>query len=203
MKLYYANSVCSLAVRIVLHEIKIPCEFEAVNLKSKQLQNGEDYLRINPKGAVPALVLDNQEILTENAVILQYLADTYHSNLLVPIPDFKRYRTLEWLNFISMDLHRYCSPLFWSKVPDEIKQKLYWPIFNAKLAVVETHLQNNVYLMGNDFSIADGYLLVILVWLAKLNVDMRTWPNLVRYFETLKKRPSVILAMKEEELTQY
>ncbi len=189
MKLYYTSSVCSIAVRIILHELGIACDFEAVNLKTKQTQSGSDYLKINPKGAVPALVLSNDEVLTENAVILQYLADTHEATtLLASIGNFKRYRTLEWLNFISMDLHRYCSPLFWSKVPQSIKDELYWPILNRKLSVVEAQLAQSTFLMGEEFTLPDSYLFVILIWLVKLKADMTMWPNLLRYFKALKQR---------------
>ncbi len=204
MQLYYKDSVCSLAIRIILHELKLPCIFEAVNLKTKQTQSGENYLTINPKGAVPALVLDNKNILTENAVILQYLADKHPShNLLAPIGDFNRYRTLEWLNFISMDLHRYCSPLFWSRVPDSVKQELYWPILKQKLSIVENHLENNTFLMGSSFTISDCYLIVIIIWLFMLKADMKQWPNILRYYEHIKQRPCVLLALDEESLSDY
>lgn len=134
MKLYYTSSVCSLAVRIIIHELEIPCDYEPVNLKTKKTEKGEDFLKINPKGAVPVLQLKDGEILTENAVILQYLADKYNAvNLLPPVGDMKRYRTLEWLNFVSTDLHRYCTPLFWSKFSDDIKENLFTPILNNQL----------------------------------------------------------------------
>ena len=201
MKLYYTSSVCSLAVRILLHELGLSCEYEAVNLKTKQTHSDENYLDINPKGSVPALLLNNGEILTENAVILQYLTDTHQAhNMLPAVGDMKRYRTLEWLNYISTDLHRYCSPLFWSKMPIEVKQDLYTPILHNKLAIVDKHLQNNTFLMGNEFSIADPYLIVILVWLAKLNMPMTPWPNLIRYYTMMKEREAVRLALTEENL---
>lgn len=204
MKLYYADSVCSLAVRITLHELNIPCEFEAVDLKTKQTKSGSDYLTINPKGAVPALVLNNSQILTENAVILQYLADSNQANhLLPPVGDFKRYRTLEWLNFIGMDLHRYCSPLFWSKVPEVVKNELYWPILSKKLSIVETHLKNHPYLMGDTYTLPDSYLMVIIVWLFKLKVDMKLWPALLRYYKQNKQRQSVKIALEEESLANF
>lgn len=201
MKLYYANSVCSLAVRIILHELEISCEYESVHLKTKQSETGIDYLTINPKGALPALLLDNKEILTENAVILQYLADTYHaSDLLPPIGDFKRYRTLEWLNFVSTDLHRYCAPLFWSKIADDTKQNLFKPVLINKLSIVERHLHTNVFLMGNQLTLPDCYLCVILIWLAKLKFNMTHFPNLLRYFVALKQCKSVKQALEEEDL---
>src|SRR5688572_12009519 len=113
MKLYYSKGACSLAVRIILHEIGAACEFEAVDLATKKTETGMDFLKINPKGAVPTLILDDKAILTENAVIQQYLAEKYHATqLLPPLGDMKRYRVLEWLNFISTDLHKSCGPLF-------------------------------------------------------------------------------------------
>ncbi len=201
MKLYYTQSVCSLAVRIILHELDLSCQFESVNLKTKHTESGIDYLTINPKGSVPALQLDNDEVLTENAVILQYLADKNNATELLPaLGDMKRYRTLEWLNFVSTDLHRYCAPLFWSKIPDDIKNNLFLPILSKKLSFVDSHLQKNHFLMSNHFTLADSYLFVILIWLAKLKMPMTDWPNLSRYFNDLKKRKSIQQALGEEDL---
>ena len=203
LKLYYASSVCSLAVRITLHEIGIECAYEAVNLKTKQTETGDDFLNINPKGSVPVLQLSDNQYLTENAVILQYLADTYNAtNLLPPLGDLKRYRTLEWLNFVGTDLHRYCAPLFWSKIPNEVKENLFAPALNNKLLVVDQHLQNHQFLMGDQFTLADSYLFVILVWLVKLRIDMRTWPNLSRYYNEMVQREAVKLALKEENILE-
>jgi glutathione S-transferase len=201
MKLYYTPSVCSLAVRIILHELDIAFEFEAVNLRTKQTASGADYLQINPKGPVPTLVLDNNEILTENVVILQYLADTHHALQLLPaVGDFNRYRCLEWLNFASTDLHRNCAPLFGSRFSEETKNAVFRPILKNKLNLLNDHLQDNTYLMGDQFTLGDSYVLVILIWLAQLQTDMREWPNLVRYFTTLKQRKSVQLSLAEEDL---
>lgn len=204
MKLYYSNSVCSLAVRIIIHEIGIKCEYESVDLKTKQTETGNDFLKINPKGAVPALLLNDNNYLTENAVILQYLADQYHASGLLPsVGDFNRYRTLEWLNFVSTDLHRYCAPMFWSKIPNDIKANLFTPILNSKLSVVEQHLQNHKYLMGDKFTLPDSYLFVILIWLAKLKIDLAIWPNLSRYFNDMKQREAVMRSVEEEGLSYY
>jgi glutathione S-transferase len=201
MKLYYASSVCSLAVRIILHELELSCDYEAVHLKTKQTETGADYLAINPKGAVPALLLNNNELLTENAVILQYLADTHNAVELLPaVGDMNRYRTLEWLNFAGTDLHRYCAPLFWSRFSDDVKQNVFTPILNTKLSVVEKHLQQHKFLMGQHMTIADSYLFVILIWLAKLNINMDQWPNLLRYFADMKARESVQQALLDEGL---
>jgi glutathione S-transferase len=201
MKLYYTKGVCSLAVRIMLHELKLDCEYEAVNLMAKTTESGKDYLAINPKGSVPALLLNNGECLTENAVILQYLADEYHAKHLLPsVGEMSRYRTLEWLNFISTDLHRTCAPMFMPFFPDEIKKNVFLPTFRKKIAVVNEHLAGNHCLMGNEFTIADCYLLVILVWMKRLELPINEWPHLSRYFEEMKKRPSVHQAMQDEKL---
>src|SRR5689334_13101143 len=107
MKLYYSKGACSLAVRILLHELGIKSEFEAVDLKTKRTETNADFLKINPKGAVPTLTTDKQEILTENAVILCYLADEYKAIELLPAPgNFKRYRVLEWLNYVATEIHK-------------------------------------------------------------------------------------------------
>ena len=204
MKLYYASSVCSLAVRIVLHELNIPCVYESVDLKTKQTETGVDYLTVNPKGSVPALMLDNDEVLTENAVILQYLADTNHAiELLPPLNDMNRYRTLAWLNFVGTDLHRYCAPLFWSKFSAETKSTIFFPILKKKLLIVENQLQHHQFLMGDKMTLGDSYLFVILVWLAMLKIKMDEWPHLSRYFIDMQQRSSVQKAIVEEGLMSF
>ena len=203
MKLYYTKSVCSLAVRIIIHELNISADFESVNLKTKITESGASFLTINPKGSVPALQLDNGEILTENAVILQYLADIHLANdLLPPVGDMRRYRTLEWLNFVSTDLHRYCSALFWSVFPEDIKEKAFRSRLKSKLSLVDHHLKDNTFLMGNQMTLGDGYLFVILIWLSMLKMDLAEWPNLANYFLHMKKRPSIQKALTEEGLIE-
>ena len=107
MRLYYSKGACSLAVRIIINEIGTKCEYEAVDLKSKKTETGQDFLTINPKGAVPTLLTENNEILTEALVIQVYLADQFKNHqLLAPLGDFKRYRTMEWLNYVATELHK-------------------------------------------------------------------------------------------------
>src|SRR5690606_11596997 len=131
-----------LAVRILIYEINIPCEFEAVNLKTKQTETGADYLSINPKGAVPALLLDNGAVLTENVVVQQYLADSHHASyLLPPVPSFKRYRVLELLNFITTDLHKTAGPLFYADYPEAVKENIIKPKLKKNLGFVDNHLK--------------------------------------------------------------
>src|SRR3954447_20438489 len=120
MKLYYSPGDCSQAPHILLHEVGFDHDAARVDLKSKIVEDGRSYLQVNPKGSVPALGLDNGEVLTENAVILQYLGDRSGSDVLPPIGDFRRYRVLEWVNFITTELHKSFSPLFNRSAGDEV-----------------------------------------------------------------------------------
>jgi glutathione S-transferase len=154
MKLYYSKGACSLTVRILAHELGIACEFEAVDLKTKQTASGKDFFTINPKGAVPAVILDNNELLTENTVILQYLADQYKATQFLPaIGSMQRYHVLEWLNFVSTELHKNCSPLFNPNISVDIKKTIFLPILKAKLVVLEKQLSKSAYLSGDQFTL--------------------------------------------------
>ncbi len=199
MKLYYSKGACSLAVRIVIHEIGLPCEFESVNLKTKQTETGADFLKINPKGAVPVLIISQNEILTENAAIQQYLADQNNATSLLPaVGQVKRYKVLEWLNFVSTELHKGCGPLFNPNISQEMKNDLFKPQLKNKLDYVEKHLKNNKWLMGDEFTLPDGYLFVIVTWLPKFSFDMNEFPNLSRYANEIKQRKSVRVSLQEE-----
>jgi glutathione S-transferase len=202
MKLYYSRGACSLAVRIVIHEIGIACAFESVDLKTKQTETNADYFKINLKGAVPALVLDEGAVLTENVVIQQYLADTYKAEtLLPPAGHFNRYRVLEWLNFVSTDLHKSCSPLFNPKVPQEIKDTIFKEVLKKNLQFTDKHLEKNSYLTGDDFTLPDSYLFVVLRWLPSFGIAHADYPNLARFFNEVKERPAVAKALQEEGLS--
>jgi glutathione S-transferase len=201
MKLYFSRGACSLAVRIVAHELNLKLEYEAVNLHggpTKTTASGKDYLTISPKGNVPALVLDNGDLLTENAVIQQYLADTHPSPMLPPLNDFKRYRVLEWLNFMSSDFHKAFSPLFNPKVPAELKESLFIPVVRMRLDTVNEGLEGRTYLLGDDFTLPDAYCFVILRWLASFNISLSEYPNVLRFFQTVSERPAVKSALEEE-----
>ena len=132
MKLYYSPGACSLAVRILINEMGLDAEYESVDLKTKKTATGQDFKKINPKSVVPTLELDNKEILTENAVIQQYLADMNHATELLPaVNDFKRHRVLEWQTYVATELHKGMSPLFHAKYPDEIKENVIKQIGRA------------------------------------------------------------------------
>jgi glutathione S-transferase len=201
MKLYYSKGACSLAPHILINELNLPCEFIAVNLADKKTVDGKDYLQINPKGAVPALQLDNGEVLTENVVIQQYLVDTFNAkNLLPAVGDFARYRTLEWLNFASTDLHKNFSPFYTKGVPAEVLEQIFKPILLRKLNFLNQHLANHNYVMGAMFTLPDAYIFVTLTWLKVIKMDVKNWPHLDRYFHEVRQRPSVEKAFLEEGL---
>lgn len=200
MKLYFSKGACSLAVRIAIHEIGIPCEFESVSLKTKKTASGADFLAINPKGAVPALLLDDKNVITENAAIQQYLADTYKATqLLPPIGEFNRYRVLEWLNFVSTDLHKGASPLFNPNLIEEAKEAIFKTNLKKSLQFVDDHLSQHKYLLNDEqFTLADGYLFVVLTWMPYLGIELKNYTHVQRYFDALKGRNSIRQAMTEE-----
>lgn len=200
MKLYFSKAACSLVVRIIINEIGIDSEFESVNLRTKKTASGEDFLTINSKGAVPTLDIQNGEILTENAVILQYLCDiSKATQLLPPIGDFNRYHVLEWLNYISTELHKGMGVLFNPAISQELKD-IFIPIIKTKLNYVNHHLQNHHYLMGDQFTLPDAYLFVMLMWTRYFNIELSEWENLTRYFDTLHRRDAIQLSLKQEEI---
>jgi len=202
MKLYYSKGACSFAVRIIINEIELSSQYESVDLKAKLTETGADYTKINSKGGVPALETNDGEILTENAVIQQYLADTYNAEVLLPsVGKMSRYRVLELLNYIATELHKGCSPLFNPNLDQKIKDEIFIPALKAKLNYMNKKLQNQSFLMGKEFTLPDAYFFVILNWLQIFKMDVNEWSNLARYFEELKKRRSISISMLEEGLT--
>ena len=199
MKLYYAPGACSLIVRIILNELGLSAAFESVDLRSKKTASGNNYLEINAKGSVPALQLDSGEILTENAVIIQYLADTNKAyQLLPPIGELKRYRVLEWLNYAATDLHKGLGLLFNPAITPDMKEKIFYPLIQTKLKYVNTQLQQHEFILGNHFTLPDAYIFVILSWAPHLGVDLTPWKNITRYFDGLRNRSSIHASLKEE-----
>ncbi len=199
MKLYFAKGACSLAVRIILNETGMAAEYEAVDLRSKKTKTGRNYLEINPKGAVPALELDNGEVLTESAIVLQYIADTARATeLLPPTGDFARYRVLEWVNYITTELHKSFGLLFNPSIPGEFKDQTLIPILKFKLNYVNQQLQNKKYLLDDHFTLPDAYLFVMLRWATYFEIDFSEWENLTRYFAALKNRPSIEQSLAQE-----
>jgi len=201
MKLYYSKGACSLAIRIILHEMGIPSDYEAVDLQNKKTADGQDFLSINPKGAVPTLRLENGTILTESCVIMQYLADHYQAeNLLPRVGDWQRYRVLEWMNFITTELHKGFGPLFNPQIDQALRDDVFIPILMRKFHYVDQFLTDHTYLLGNHFMLADAYLFVMLRWAIGKKFDMTTCTHLMAYHTQLINRKSVADALAEEGL---
>lgn len=197
MKLYLTPGTCSMASNIALHEAGIPFELVKVDKRTKRA-NGIDFLTINPKGYVPALQLDDGQVLTENVVVLQYIADLNPAaKLAPPVGTMERWRLQEWLSFINSEVHKSFSPLFSSEAPEDMKTYAR-NILAKRLAYVEKALGDNKYLMGEQFTIADAYLSTVLGWGSHVAVDIG--PRLKAYLDGVRARPHVIEAMTAEGL---
>jgi len=201
MKLYYSPGACSQAPHILLHEIGMEHDAVRVDLKAKTLEDGSDYLKINPKGAVPALQLDSGEVLTENAIILQYLGDrTNWPEVLPPLGDFRRYRVLEMVNFITTELHKRFSYLFSPDASDEMKQLLMRDL-GKKFDYVDERLGDGPFLFGDDLTLPDPYLFVMTGWAEKF-MGLGKWPSLRAFRERMMQRPAVSHVLKFEGLLE-
>ncbi|MFO1415146.1 MAG: glutathione transferase GstA [Burkholderiales bacterium] len=200
MKLYYAPGACSLAAHIACEEGGLACEYAKVDLRAKKLADGGDYLAVNPKGSVPALVLDSGGVLTENAVVLQYLADQAPGRALAPAPGtFDRYRLAEWLNYIATEIHKGWGPLWNPQNPDAVKEAARKALA-ARFDYVGKRLASTPFLMGDTFTVADAYLFVTLNWAGLLKFDLAPWPMLQSWHATIAQRPAVQRAMRAEGL---
>ena len=190
MILYYAPGACSRAPHILLHEIGLAHDAVRVDLKAKTLEDGRSYLDINPKGAVPALALDSGEVLTENAVILQYLGDRAGgSDVLPALGNFRRYRVLEWVNYITTELHKSFGPLFSPQAGDQVKS-FFIEAIGKKLDYVDRRIGAGPFVMGDELTIADPYMFVISGWAEKM-IGLERWPNLRAFHERMLQRPAV------------
>lgn len=202
MKLYYSPGACSLSPHIALLEADLPYELVKVDLRAKKLDNGEDYLQVNPKGQVPALRLESGEMVTEGPVIVQMIADQAASKNLAPARDSSdRYKLLEWLNFITSELHKNFGPMFSPVLSDDAKA-FFKDRVMAKFRYVDGQLAGRDYLMGKQFTVADGYLFTILTWADRMKFDLSAMPNLSAYKARVAARPKVQEALKKEGLAQ-
>ena len=202
MKLYYFSGACSLASNIALREAGLPFEPVKVDRRTRKAADGLDYSEVNPKGYVPALALDNGEVLTENVAILQYIADRNPaSKLAPPAGTMERYRLVEWLAFISSEIHKNFSPLFREDAPEDTKQYVR-KVLGIRLDYLNRAIGNRPFLMGEQFTVADAYLFTVLGWSRHLNFDLGKWPQLQRHMERVGARPQVIEALKAEGLVK-
>jgi glutathione S-transferase len=200
MKLYYSPGACSLSPHIALLEAGLPYDLVKVDLRAKKLENGDDYLKVNPKGQVPALGLDDGELMTEGAVIVQMIADQAAAKHLAPANGSpERYRLLEWLNFVATELHKNFSPLFNPAIPDEVKA-FFKDRIMGKFKYVDAKLAGHDYLMGKQFTVADGYLYTMLRWAEGNNMDISGLKNLTAFKDRVDARPMVQEALTKEGL---
>jgi glutathione S-transferase len=200
MKLYYSPGACSLSPHIALLEADLPYDLVKVDLKAKTLENGDDYLKVNPKGQVPALALDSGELVTEGPVIVQMIADKAAGKHLAPARDSaERYKLLEWLNFITSELHKNFGPMFSPVLSDDAKAFFKERVM-GKFKYLDGALAGHDYLMGKQFTVADGYLFTILTWADRMKFDLSAMPNLVAYRDRVAARPKVKEALTKEGL---
>ncbi|RYX97300.1 MAG: glutathione transferase GstA [Bradyrhizobiaceae bacterium] len=200
MKLYYSPGACSLSPHIALLEAGLPYDLVKVDLKAKKLENGEDYLAVNPKGQVPALGLDSGELVTEGPVIVQYIADQAAGKNLAPTDGSPERRKLqELLTFLNGELHKNFSPLFQPVFADDVKD-FFRTRLTAKFKYLDGQLAGHDYLMGKQFTVADGYLFTLLRWADAHKLDLSMFKNLTAYKERVAARPKVQEALEKEGL---
>lgn len=200
MKLYYSPGACSLSPHIALHEAGLAFTPVLASTKSHKLQDGTDYYGINPLGYVPLLELDNGERLREGPAIVQYIADQVPDKKLAPAHgSMERYRLQEWLTFIGTEIHKGFSPLFNPAMPEGAKAIARSKLLE-RLTWVDGQLASQQYLMGNQFTVADGYLFTVTNWAPMVGVDITGLAHLAAYRARVGARPAVQAAMKAEGL---
>jgi len=200
MKLYYSPGACSLSAHIAMHESGLAFEAIPAPTKTHQLPDGTDYYTINPLGYVPYLTLDDGRSLHEVPAIVQYIADQAPTKKLAPANGtYERYKLQEWLTFIGTELHRSFSPLFAPTTPAETKATFITKL-QGRLKWVDSELAGKQYLMGDTFTVADGYLFTVTNWAPRVEVDLSSYTNLLAYRARVAARPAVVAVMKAEGL---
>ena len=200
MKLYYAPGACSLASHIALREAGLPFELVKVEGRGTKTAGGEPFANITAKNYVPALRLDNGEVLTEGTAILPYIADLNPSAKLAPAAgSFERYRLHEWLGYINSEVHKAFGPFFTPGATDAQKAAAKEAL-HRRLAYINEQGGSKAFLLGNDFSVADAYLFTVQSWLAYVGDDLFPWPWLKAFQERVAQRPAVQAALRAEGL---
>jgi len=200
MKLYYAPGACSMAPHIVAQAAGIDLELIKVDIPAKKTEHGDDYWQVNPKGYVPALMLDDGDVLTEVGVICQYLADQKpESGLIAPAGSRQRYHQQESLNFVATEVHKQIGALFNPALTPEMRQ-VQTQVIKRRLTALERLLEGKQYLNGEEFSVADAYLFVPLHWTNRMKFDLADFPNIQAYRDRLAQYPAVRAAMQAEGL---
>ncbi|HEV7606579.1 MAG TPA: glutathione transferase GstA [Steroidobacteraceae bacterium] len=202
MQLYFSPGACSLASHITAREAGLPIELKRADTKTKKLEDGSDFLAINSKGAVPALKLDNGQVLTEGVAIMQYLADQKpESNLAPKNGTLERYRLQEWLNYLTSELHKTFSPL-WNPANDAAVKDYALANLKKKLDWLNAQLAGKKYLMGDTFTVADAYMFTLINWTNFLAIDLAPWPAIKEFQARVAARPKVQEALDAEGLNK-
>jgi glutathione S-transferase len=202
MKLYYLKGACSLASHISLYETGLDFKATGIDRATKKTDDGEDFNAVNPKSYAPALRLDNGEVLTENVAVLQYIADSKpEAKLAPPAGTLERYRLVEWLGFISSEVHKSVSPLFNPAASEDTRNFAKSNLFR-RLDWLDSQFGSRAFLTGADFTVADAYLFVVLSWFPRLGIDVARWPALQAFQQRVAARPSVDKALRAEGLKQ-
>jgi glutathione S-transferase len=201
MKLYYSPGACSQAPHIVLRELDLKFDLVAVDLAKHTLPDGSDFRRINPKGYVPLLELEDGTRLTEANVILQYLADRKPGVLAAKFGTLERYQLMEWLAFIATEVHMGFGPLWNPQTPPEVRERVIAALGN-RFGFLSATLAKQPYLTGSAFSIADAYLFVISSWAGHHKVDLEPWPALTAFQDRVAARPAVQATLQAEGLSK-
>lgn len=200
LKLYYSPGACSLSPHIALREAGLQFELERVNTTTKKTAGDADFLKVNPNGYVPVLGLDDSSVLTEGPAIVQYIADQNPQAHLAPANGTPaRYRLQEWLNFISTEVHKGYSPLFNPATPEEYKKAVVTRLL-SRYAYLDKALAGKQYLLGDQFTVADGYLFTVTNWANFLKIDLSAYPNVQAFQARVAARPKVQEALKAEGL---
>lgn len=200
MKLYYMPGACSLAPHIVANELGIKLDLIRVSMSNKTTEHGDDYLAINPNGYVPALVLDDGQVLTEVAALVQYLADQKPAaGLLPPVGALPRYKTLEFLSFAGTELHKGFAAFFRPGTPEETKEASR-AVLQKRIAYVDGLLSRQTYIAGDAYTVADVYLWVVLGWARIVKFDLSAFAHVQRWQALIAARPAVQQSLKEEGL---
>lgn len=200
MKLYFSPGACSLSPHIIATEAGIPLELVKVDTSTKTIRQEGDYWEINPKGYVPALELDDGEVLTEGPAIVQYLADRKPGTGLAPANGtFERVRVQEMLNYITSEIHKTYSPLFNPAVLPQVREERL-AYLRKRYALIEKRLADRKYLFGDQFTVADAYLFVVTNWARGVKFDLADFPNIQAFQKRVGSRKSVLQAMHAEGL---
>jgi glutathione S-transferase len=201
MKLYYSPGACSLASHIALREAGLPFELvQVVGRSGPKTAGDETYLSVTPKNYVPALRLDDGEVLTEGTAIMPFVADQAPSKHLAPAAGTReRYRLHEWLGYINSEVHKSYGPFFTPGASDAAKQAASDNL-GRKFDFIVSQLGDRPFLLASGYSVADAYLFTILGWTKIVGVDLGKWPSLAAYHARIAARPAVIEAMKAEGL---